>query len=68
MDRDLPRAACVPMRPFVARYVCDRLHVSVFACRVCDGLATLRPALRIKLAVPGPIHAIWDLLDDGVFA
>ena len=67
MDRDLPRA-CVPMRPFVARYVCDRLHVSGFAYRVCDRLAPLRPAVRIKLAVPGPIHAIWDQLDDGVFA
>ena len=38
--RSIPRA-CVAMRPSVLCYLCDRVHVSVFAYRGCDGLAPL---------------------------
>ena len=38
--RGIPRA-CVAMRPTVLYYLCDRVHVSVFAYRGCDGLAPL---------------------------
>jgi hypothetical protein len=66
--RGIPRA-CVPMRPSVLCYLCDRVHVSVFAYRACDGLAprTVGGADQ-ALAVTVWIYTTWYLLDDGVFA
>ena len=66
--RGIPRA-CVAMRPSVLCYVCDRVHVSVFAYRGCDGLAPLTiGGADQALAVAVWIYTTWYLLDDGVFA
>lgn len=71
--RGIPRA-CVAMRPSVLCYVCDRVHVSVFAYRGCDGLAPLtiggadqarRRGLDIHDMVPARRRSLcgmrWDL-------
>ena len=66
--RGIPRA-CVAMRPSVLCYLCDRVHVSVFAYRGCDGLAPLTVGGADQaLAVTVWIYTTWYLLDDGVFA
>ena len=66
--RGIPRAS-VPMRPSVLCYVCDRVLVSVFAYRVCDGLAPLTVGGADQaFAVTVWIYTTWYLLDDGVFA
>ena len=52
------------MRPFVLCYVCDRVHVSVFAYRECDRLAPVTVfGADQGLAATVPMHTTWCLLD-----
>ncbi len=61
--RGIPRA-CVPMRRSVLCCICDRVHVSVFAHRACDGRASLTVGGADQaLAVTVWIYTRWYLLD-----